>query len=148
MTTDPRLDDIVSALRGNAHRVTAAKRAVASVLVQQSDHLTADEIIRAVQISRPEVSTSTVYRILEELESLHLVVHSHVGHGATVYHLAGSVHGHLVCTACGATIEIPARHFDLLSGDLMKTYGFVLDRHHVAIAGLCATCATSVTASS
>ncbi len=141
MNVEPRLNDIISALRGAAHRVTAAKRAVASVLVERSDHSTADEITRAVQRLRPEVSPSTVYRILEEFETLQLVVHAHVGHGATVYHLAGTVHGHLVCTNCGSTIEIPARHFDLLSGDLMKTYGFTLDRHHVAIAGLCADCA-------
>ncbi len=143
MDSAQRLDDIVSTLRGASRRVTVAKQAVAQVLVESPEHLTAEEITRAVQQRRPDVSPSTVYRILEEFESLQIVVHAHVGHGATVYHLAGTVHGHLVCTNCGLTIEIPARHFDLLSGDLMKSYGFALDRHHVAIAGRCAACLTA-----
>ncbi len=140
MDGDQRLEDIISALRADGKRLTIAKRTVARVLVEQTDHVTADEITRAVQRFVPDVSPSTVYRILEEFERLNLVVHAHVGHSATVYHLAGAVHGHLVCTNCGATIEIPARHFDALSGDLLKTFGFRLDRHHVAIAGLCARC--------
>ena len=135
-----RFEDIISALRADGKRVTVAKRAVARVLVEQPEHLSAEEITRAAQHYAADVSPSTVYRILEELERLDLVVHAHVGHAATVYHLAGAVHGHLVCTNCGATIEIPSRHFDALSGDLFKSYGFRLERHHVAIAGLCARC--------
>jgi len=57
-----------------------------------------------------------------------------------VYHLAGAVHGHLTCEQCGATLEIPAAHFDALSKDLQKSYGFLLDRHHVAISGTCDYC--------
>ena len=135
-----RLEDIISAVRADGRRVTVAKRAVARVLVEQPDHLSAEEITRAAQRYASDVSPSTVYRILEDFERLDLVVHAHVGHAATVYHLAGAIHGHLVCTNCGVTIEIPSRHFDALSGDLLKAYGFRLDRHHVAIAGLCARC--------
>ncbi|MDE2282783.1 MAG: transcriptional repressor [Actinomycetales bacterium] len=138
-----RFEDILSALRADGKRVTVAKRAVARVLVEQSDHLSAEEVTKAAQRYAADLSPSTVYRILEEMERLDLVVHAHVGHAATVYHLAGAVHGHLVCTNCGVTIEIPSRHFDALSADLLKSYDFRLDRHHVAIAGLCARCRES-----
>jgi Fe2+ or Zn2+ uptake regulation protein len=37
-------------------------------------------------------------------------------------------------------VQIPAAHFDALSKGLQKTYGFLLDRHHVAISGTCAHC--------
>jgi Fe2+ or Zn2+ uptake regulation protein len=37
-------------------------------------------------------------------------------------------------------VQIPASHFDALSKDLQKSYGFLLDRHHVAISGWCALC--------
>jgi Fur family ferric uptake transcriptional regulator len=134
------LDEILSAVRGAAKRVTVAKRTVAEVLVTTNRHLTADEITTLVQEREPDVSPSTIYRILEEFESLKIVVHAHLGQTAAVYHLAGAVHGHLTCEHCGATLEIPAAHFDALSKDLQRSYGFLLDRHHVAISGTCEQC--------
>ena len=134
------LEDLITAIRESGGRVTSAKRAVAATLADARDHLSADEITRRVQIGQPDVSPSTVYRILEELESLGVVVHSHVGHAAAVYHVVGPAHGHLVCSRCGVTPEIAARAFDGLSRDLRHHYGFELDRHHVALAGLCRQC--------
>jgi Fe2+ or Zn2+ uptake regulation protein len=81
-----------------------------------------------------------VYRILEELEALQIVVHAHLDQHAAVFHLAGAVHGHLSCDECGATFEVPAVHFDALSKDLMRTFGFMLDRHHMAVTGTCEYC--------
>ncbi len=140
--TAPRntVDEILSAIRGAAGRVTVAKRTVAEVLVATSRHLTADEITSAVQERQPDVSPSTIYRILEEFEKLEIVVHAHLGQAAAVYHLSGAVHGHLTCEQCGLTLEIPAAHFDALSKELQRSYGFMLDRHHVAISGTCARC--------
>jgi len=136
----PTAEEILSTVRGSDRRVTLAKRTVVEVLVKARGHLTAEEITSAVQSLRPEVSPSTVYRILEEFEELNIVVHSHLGQAAAVYHLAGAVHGHLTCEYCKQTIEISAAHFEALSKELQKTYGFQLDRHHVALSGTCARC--------
>ena len=138
--TSPDVDEILSAIRGAAKRVTVAKRTVAEVLVGAHGHLTAEEITSEVQKRQPEVSPSTVYRILEELEAMQIVVHAHLDQHAAVFHLAGAVHGHLTCDECGATFEIPAGHFDALSKDLKRTFGFMLDRHHVAVTGTCEYC--------
>jgi len=134
------VEEILSTIRGAAKRVTIAKRTVAEVLVAAHGHLTVDEVTVAVQDRRPDVSPSTVYRILEEFEELKIVVHTHLGQSAAVFHLSGAVHGHLTCEQCNETVEIPAAHFDALGKDLQKSYGFLLDRHHVAISGTCAPC--------
>ena len=137
------VQEILSTIRGAAKRVTVAKRTVAEVLVNASGHLSVDAITSAVQRRQPDVSPSTIYRILEEFEELKIVVHAHLGRPAAVYHLAGAVHGHLTCETCKQTFEIPAVHFDALSKDLQKTFGFQLDRHHVALSGTCAACQES-----
>lgn len=134
------MDEILSTLRGATKRVTVPKRTVAEVLVESPGHLTVEEITQAVQARRPDVSQSTIYRILEEFETLKIVVHSHMAQHAAVYHLSGSVHGHLICSECGVSFEIPAAHFDNLSKDLQRNFGFLLDRHHVAITGTCNSC--------
>lgn len=136
------VDTLLSAVRKNGHRVTTAKRTVAEVLTEVGGDLTADILTSAVQTRHPEVSQSTIYRILEEFEELGIVVHAHLGQSAAVYHLAGSVHAHLTCEVCKRTFEIPATHFDALSEALRAAYGFELDRHHVALSGTCSTCAT------
>src|ERR1700722_15141861 len=136
----PDVNEILSAIRGATKRVTVAKRTVAEVLVAAPGHLTAEEITQEVQARQPDVSPSTVYRILEEFEDLQIVVHAHLDQHAAVFHLAGAVHGHLTCDVCGATFEIPAAHFDALSKDLLTKFGFRLDRHHVALSGTCEFC--------
>ncbi len=141
MTIDEdRCEEVLDTLRQHAKRITAAKRAVVEVLVSAGDHLTADEVTRQVQHARPDVSPSTVYRILEELEAIALVVHSHAGHAAANYHLAGRSHGHVTCEVCHVTYEVPADVFDRVARELDSTLGFELDRHHVALSGVCAPC--------
>jgi Fur family ferric uptake transcriptional regulator len=135
-----RSEEVLGTLRLHAKRITAPKRAVVEVLVGADDHLTADELTRLVQQLRPDVSPSTVYRILEELEDLALVVHSHTGHAAAVYHLAGRSHGHVTCEVCHVTFEVSSEIFDRVARELDTTLGFELDRHHVALSGVCARC--------
>jgi Fur family ferric uptake transcriptional regulator len=135
-----RCEEMFDTLRVHAKRITAPKRAVVEVLVTADDHLTADEVTRLVQQLRPDVSPSTVYRILEELEDLALVVHSHTGHAAAVYHLAGRSHAHVTCAVCHVTFEVSSDIFDRMARELDSTLGFELDRHHVALSGMCAHC--------
>lgn len=137
-----RTDDIERMLRQAGKRVTTPKRAVAAVLTQSDAHLSADEILHRVNVHSPEVSASTVYRILEELEELGVVVHSHLGR-TSVYHLAGRLHGHVTCDRCGVTLEVASVLFDQLAYELDKAWGFSLDRHHVALVGTCRQCKTS-----
>ena len=134
------VNDIICTIRDNGRRVTNGKRAVADVLHSSNTHLTVEEIMSAVRATEPEINQSTVYRILEEFEELGLVVHSHLGASAAVYHLAGQSHAHLVCDSCCVTEEIPASQFDEVASELLKNYGFTLDRHHVALSGQCASC--------
>ena len=139
-TNEHSVEEILSSIRRASKRVTLAKRAVAQVLAEAKGHLSADAITSAVQQRQPDVSPSTVYRILEEFQVLGIIVHAHLGQAAAVYHLAGAVHGHLTCETCKKTFEIPSSHFDALSEDLQLVFGFALDRHHVALSGTCARC--------
>ncbi len=120
--------------------MTTPKRLVAEFLARQRSHRTADEIRAGVQRREPSVSTSTIYRILEEFDELGVVSHSHAGGNAAVYHLADVEHAHLHCEDCGKIFEVPSSHLDDLAKQLRGAYGFNLDRHHVALSGRCDRC--------
>ena len=85
-------------------------------------------------------SLSTIYRNLEELERLGVVVHSHLGHGPATYHLAASAHCHFVCEHCGKAVKAPDELFANLADRAQKEFGFTIDPHHFSIFGRCRNC--------
>jgi len=134
-------DRVLDSLRRHGRRITGPKRAVVDVLVQSDGHLSAEDVAAAMVRILPDVSLSTVYRILEELETYGLIEHTHSGHGPASYQLAGRAHGHVTCSGCGVTLEVPGEFFDRLAADLESALAFRLDPHHVALSGMCAACA-------
>ena len=79
-------------------------------------------------------------RLLDELEKLGVIVHSHLGHGPATYHLARAIHGHFVCEECGKMIEAPEALFSSLARSARVDFGFTIDPHHSAMLGRCADC--------
>ena len=89
------------------------------------------------------MNITTVYRTLDLLEQLGVVRHTHLGHGAPTYATATHEHVHLVCHRCGTIDEIDAEALDGLATELRDDIGFRLDATHVALSGLCRTCAAA-----
>ncbi len=92
-------------LRSRGYRVTPQRQLVLEA-VATLDHATPEEIAASVQRTAKGVNISTIYRTLELLDSLGLVAHTHLNHGAPTYHLATEAgHVHLVCQDCGKIDE-------------------------------------------
>jgi Fur family ferric uptake transcriptional regulator len=130
-------------LRARGGRVTTSRRFLLRCLFEGSAgnrHRTAEELASEVQALAPDVHRSTIYRNLDELERLGVVVHSHLGHGAATYHLASEDHGHLVCDVCGGVTEAPGQLFTELSAAVRTAYGFTIDPRHFAVFGRCTLC--------
>src|SRR5438132_2642556 len=129
------VEELVAQLREGGTRVTTARRLLLTVLVQGSKHPSADELLTTVRAMAPDVHASTVYRNLEELERLGVVVHTHLGHGPATYHLASEAHGHLVCESCGATLEAPRELFEDMAHGATRRLGSGLRPYHLAVLG-------------
>src|SRR5918999_3307606 len=105
------LQPLLDLVRANGGRVTAPRRAILAALLEADGHVTAEDLTARVQSRLPDVHVSTVYRTLETLADLGVVVHVHLGHGRAVFHLADDRHQHLVCDHCGRVIEAPPEVF-------------------------------------
>ena len=141
-TEDGRLERILTLLRAEGGRVTVARRAVLTAVLQASHaHVSAEELAAAVHAEDPSVHLSTVYRTLDALEQLGVVTHVHLGHGRAIYHLTDELHHHAVCEACGDVVQLPDSVFGDLHATLQRSWGFALDAHHFALVGRCAACA-------
>lgn len=109
--------------------------------VRELGHATPEAICTHVQRSAPAVNVTTVYRTLDLLESLELVRHTHLGHGAPTYSTEPHEHVHLVCHRCGEVAEVAPGDLEGLAGTLRAGHGFELDLTHLALSGRCARCA-------
>jgi Fe2+ or Zn2+ uptake regulation protein len=138
---DGRLERILDQLRDSGGRITPARRAIVTALLETTGHATADDLAAAVQRSHPDVHQSTIYRCLDALDELGIVDHVHLGHGRAVYHLADDPHQHLVCEVCGHVLEVPDEVFAGLADRLRADYAFALRPNHFAVLGRCQECA-------
>ncbi len=134
------VDEVLALVRSRGGRATSSRRILLEVLFDSSDHLSVEELTAAVQDRAPDVHVSTIYRNLEDLQRLGVVVHSHLGHGPATYQLASLAHAHFVCERCGRRFEASDDLFRGLARAAKARLGFAINPHHFAIQGRCADC--------
>jgi len=135
------VDDALALVRARGGRATSSRRILLEVLFDTTDHLNAEQLAEAVQARTPDVHMSTIYRNLDDLQRLGVIVHAHMGHGPATYQLASLAHAHFICEDCGATLEAPDDLFRGLARTVKAQLGFSIDPHHFAILGRCPACA-------
>jgi Fur family transcriptional regulator, ferric uptake regulator len=129
-------DDLANQLHSRGLRMTPQREQVLAA-VRRLGHATPEQISDEV----PGVEITTVYRTLEVLEKIGLVRHTHFGHGAPAFRPADDQHVHVVCHSCGRVSDAPETLADELADRLRVEQGFVLDRSHFTVFGLCRDCA-------
>ncbi|MCW2499981.1 MAG: transcriptional repressor [Frankiales bacterium] len=127
-------------LRARGYRLTPQRQLVLEA-VGELGHGTPEEIATAVRRTASGVNISTIYRNLELLEELGLVRHTHLGHGAPTYSVAGNDdHVHLVCRDCDGVEEASTELVQDVVERLAAEKGFTVDVGHFALFGRCRSC--------
>lgn len=104
-----------SLLHKHGYRLTPQRYLVLSVIEEANCHISLEQIAERVQERNPRVSLSTIYRTLELLKELELVLENHLPGEAPHYELLQSkTHHHLVCKACHHVTHLD----ETLLGDL------------------------------
>ena len=133
--------EILGKLSEQGYRLTPQRMMILSAIENGDGHISADEIYAQVTAKYPRVNISTVYRTLELLKRLELVTETDLGDGRLRYHPADKGHHHhLVCTECGAVIDLDESLLSPVKDVLLREYGFLADLKHLAIFGRCANC--------
>jgi Fe2+ or Zn2+ uptake regulation protein len=144
---DENLPDVTGAIPDLARsprdgeRLTQQRRAVWRVFMERTGHLTAEDILAALQPSFPHLSTATIYRELAWLKRRGLISETDVGRGPKVYErLSDPPHHHLVCLICGSVADLDDGQFRSLRQSLENGIGFVPRIEHFAVFGTCGHC--------
>ena len=114
--------------------------AILQILSRTSTHLTPVQIHQRARRALPGLRATTVYRTLEQLARSGVVWSIHLENGHLAYELAGRKHHHLVCTVCGSEVELPVISLDPIYTQLESSSGYVMDRDHLTLRGVCPRC--------
>ena len=128
-------------LHQHGYRITPQRYMVLNVIQEANGHINLEQIAERVQERNPHVSLSTIYRTLELLKELELILETHFPGEPPHYEILQSkTHHHLVCKNCRSVIHLD----EALLGDLQERlqgqyhyHGLVLS---LQASGYCNTC--------
>ena len=95
------------ALDHSGQRTTPQRETVFSVLLDQRDHPTADEVYTRTKSRMPTISMATVYNCLETLVSCGLVKQVNIEREPTRYCPNLAPHAHFHCRDTGRVYDVP-----------------------------------------
>jgi Fur family ferric uptake transcriptional regulator len=127
-------------LKKKGYRLTLQRAMILDILHESEGHVTAEDILSQIQTRAPEVNKSTVYRNLELLEELGVVVKSEHENRFIYHHAEEGHHHHLVCRQCGRIIECDTDILAPLERALLEGFDFEGDLKHLVIHGVCGNC--------
>ena len=127
-------------LRSRGFRVTAQRMAVLHVLRHARGRLSPAEIYRLARKGLPGLTETTVYRTLEFLSHNGLAWPVRMESGHLVYELAGTRHHHLICSQCGAEMQLEHALMKNIYAKLEAASGYRLTDDHLTLYGLCPVC--------
>jgi Fur family transcriptional regulator, ferric uptake regulator len=134
------------ALADAGYRRGGARRAILELLGEQSCALSATEIQEALSGRNRDVSRSSVYRVMEELEEIGQLQRVEVGQGMVRYEPVRSGpghHHHLVCDQCGRLQPFTDDGLERAIRRLSDRVPLRVSEHEIVIHGACETCAAA-----
>ena len=139
--TEDRVEDLVTALRTNGHRLTPQRLAVLRILGKSTDHPSVEQIYRKVRRQYPMISRATVYKTVETLKAMGQVLELEFSGASNRYDARGiEPHPHLICRGCGniRDLELPALTRE--AKKVAQRTGYELLGHRLDFYGLCPDC--------
>jgi Fur family transcriptional regulator, ferric uptake regulator len=142
----PWAERAAQALSDAGYRRGGARRAILELLDEQSCALSAVEIQAALSRRNRDVSRSSVYRVMEELEEIGLVQRVELGQGMVRYEAVRGKpghHHHLVCDHCGRLQPFTDDGLERAIRRLSDRVPLRVSEHEIVIHGSCETCAVA-----
>ena len=99
-----------------------------------TQHLSAEEVYRALLDAGEDVGLATVYRVLTQFETAGLVIRHNFEAGHSVFELSkGEHHDHMVCMDSGEVVEFLDPVIEKRQHELAAEHGFELIDHSLVL---------------
>ncbi len=122
-------------------RPTRQRLAVAAAMASFEDFRSAQHIHELLGRRGEQVGLATVYRTLQRMVEAGEVDLLRTEDGEAIYRrCSGTHHHHLVCRACGATVEVEGPAVERWTRVIAQDHGFAEVSHTLEIFGTCPAC--------
>jgi len=138
-------------LRNHGFKCTVSREIILEVLEATDEHLSPEEVYHKVYKEYPNIGLTTVYRTLELLVNLGIVVRFEFGDGKSRYELSENYshknhHHHLICSICGTILDYSdfmddeINYLNKIEKELEKKHNFEINNHLIHFYGKCSKC--------
>jgi Fur family ferric uptake transcriptional regulator len=122
--------------------MTRQRSAVRTELAREQAFRSAQDIHACLRTTGVRIGLTTVYRALQAMSDAGEVDVLRTDDGEAAYRLCSEGHHHhLVCTACGKTVEVEGRSVERWANKVAEEHGFTEIAHTVEVFGTCRSCA-------
>ena len=132
---------LIDVLHGRGQRVTPQRLVIHQTLQELNRHVSAEEVLGAVQERLPNVSLPTVYSTLELLGELGLVRRVGPAGGRVLFDPRMDEHQHAVCSVCGRVEDLDVDVDASPALDAARRAGWGDAAAGVLVTGVCDRCA-------
>ncbi len=141
------LKDLRGKLSEQGYKMTPQRKEILRIFVEQSGghHMSAEDVYGILQERNSKIGLATVYRALDLLSELGILVQIDFGDGCDRYELNTADpkvhhHHHLICLKCKRVIEFEEDLLDDLEANIEEKSGFRILNHEVKFLGYCKDC--------
>lgn len=107
-------------------KMTGQRRTILGILDNAADHPSVEEVYERARAADPSISMATVYRTLNLLDELQLVVRHEFKENFARYELNTDHHHHLIDIETGAVIEFQNEDIEKLKVEIARGLGYDL----------------------
>ena len=141
------LKDLRKKLSERGYKMTPQRREILEIFVEHLDshHMSAEDVYDFLQANDSKIGLATVYRALDLLSKLDILVQVEFGDGCARYELNTADpkihhHHHLICLKCKRVIEFGDDLLDELEETIAEESNFQIVNHEVKFFGYCKDC--------
>ena len=144
------VNDLREKLSERGYKMTPQRKEILKIFVEHPDsrHMSAEDVYGILRENDSEIGLATVYRALDLLSELGILVQVDFGDGCARYELNTADpkihhHHHLICLKCRKVIEFEEDLLDELEETIAEESGFQIVNHEVKFFGYCKDCLAS-----
>lgn len=139
--------DLRGKLSERGYKMTPQRKEILQIFVEHAgnEHMSAEDVYKILRENDSDIGLATVYRALDLLSELGILVQIDFGDGCARYELNTADpkihhHHHLICLKCKKVIEFEEDLLEDLETDIAEKSGFEILNHEVKFFGYCAQC--------
>jgi Fur family ferric uptake transcriptional regulator len=127
-------------LRDAGLKATVPRIAVLRVLTESRDHPRVDQVLDRVRAAGTPISTQAGYDVCETLHRAALARRFEPAGSPARYEARADNHHHLVCRACGHTVDVDCTVGPAPCLEPCDAAGYAVDEAEVTFWGMCPAC--------